>query len=183
MLNIILAHHLHLRRIMFLHTFQGSYEKMRKVDVDSDESTITDFKPSAIVANNETAKTADGSEVWYSINPEGNGAEILWYQADGTANTNGTMQIWGAAIHNGPAELVMEVSGTVGTASILNDTTALAYDTLNITFDGLAVNIVVSDASGSNRPAKITFDTMGYKFLKPIWTDISSAQNALIRAY
>lgn len=163
---------------MFLHTFQGSYEKMRKSDVDLDEATITDFRPSAIVADN-----ADASESWYPLNPEGNGAQILWYQADATANTNGTMELWGAAVHNGPAELVAEISGTVGTASILNDTTGLAYDTLNITFDGLPVNIKVSDASGSNRPAKITFDTMGLKFIKPIWPDISSAQNALIRVY
>lgn len=163
---------------MFLHTFQGSYEKMRKSDVESDEATITDFKPSAIVANN-----ADASESWYSLNPEGNGAEILWYQADATDNTNGTVQLWGAAVHNGPAELITEISGTVGTASILNDTTALAYDTLNIIFNGRPVNIKVSDASGSNRVSSITFDTMGLKFLKPIWPDISSAQNALIRVY
>ncbi len=163
---------------MFLHTFQGSFEKMRRVDVDSDESTITDFRPSVIIANNR-----DASESWYELNPEGNGAEIIFYQADATANTNSTVQLWGAAIHNGPAELVAEISGTTGTASILNDTTALAWDTLNIIFDGLPVNIVASDATGSNRPSRIAFDTMGLKFLKPIWTDISSAQNALIRVY
>ncbi len=163
---------------MFLHTFQGSYEKIRKVDVEEDESTITDFKPNAVIANN-----ADPSGSWYSVNQEGNGAEIIFYQADATANTNGTVELWGAAIHNGPAELIAEISGTVGTASILNDTTALAYDTLNIIFDGLPVNIIASDASGSNRVAKVTFDTMGLKFIKPIWTDISSAQNALIRVY
>ncbi len=92
------------------------------------------------------------------------------------------MELWGAGA-KGPAELVAEISGTVGTAKISDDFTALAYDTLNIVFDGLHVNIVASDASGSNRVSRITFDTMGLKFLKPIWPDISSAQNALIRVY
>lgn len=162
---------------MYLHTYQGGYEKMRKSDVDSDESTITDFRPSAIITNNR-----DASEAWFPLNQESNGAEIIFYQADNTANTNGTIELWGAGL-NGPAELVAEISGTIGTAKISDDFTALAYDTLNIIFDGLPVNIVVSDGSGSNRISRITFDTMGLKFLKPKWTDISSAQNALIRVY
>lgn len=163
---------------MFLRTYQGSYEKMRKSDVESDEATITDFRPSAIVANN-----ADASETWFLLNQESNGAEIIFYQADNTDNINGTVQLWGVALANGPAELIAEISGTVGTAKISDDFTALAYDTLNIVFDGLPVNIVASDASGSNRVSRITFDTMGLKQLKPIWPDISSAQNALIRVY
>ena len=164
---------------MFLHTFQGSYEKMRGSGVDSDEATITDFKPSARVTDDQNASTA-----WYEINPETNGAEIIFYQEDATADVNSTVQLWGRATQNGPAELVAEISGTVGTASILNDTTALAWDTMNINFDGLPVNIVASDASGSNRVSRITFDTMGLKYLKPIWTDISSkGNNALIRVY
>lgn len=166
---------------MFLNTFQGSYEKMRLVDVGSDEATITDFRPSAIVPSQ---KEGDVSEVWYSLNRESNGAEIIFYQEDATANVNSTVQLWGAALQNGPAELIAEISGTVGMASILNDTTALAWDTMNIIFDGLPVNIVASDASGSNRVSRITFDTMGLKYLKPIWTDISSeGNNALIRVY
>ena len=163
---------------MFLHTIQSSYEKMRKVDVESDEATITDFKPSARVMDE-----LDASTEWWAPNQEANGAEIISYQADGTANQNATAQIWGRGTHNGPAILIAEVSGTVGTASILNDTTALAWDTLNIIFDGLPVNIIASDATGSNRIARLTFDTMGLKYLKPIWTDIASAQNALIRVY
>ena len=163
---------------MYLHTIQTSFEKMRQVDVESDESPLTDFKPSARVSDDKSPSTA-----WYPINQESNGAEIIFYQADGTAGIDATAQIWGRAVHNGPAQLIAEVSGTSGTASILNDTTALAWDTLNLIFDGLPVNIVVSDASGSNRPARLNFDTMGLKFLKPIYTDISSAQNALVRVY
>jgi hypothetical protein len=164
---------------MFLNTFQGSYEKMRRVDIDSDEPTIADFRPSAIEDNNK-----DVSESWYPLQRESNGAEIIFYQEDATADVNSTVQLWGSALHNGPAELIAEISGTVGTAGILNDTTALAWDTMNIVFDGLPVNIVASDASGSNRPSRITFDTMGLKYLKPIWTDISSVgNNALIRVY
>ena len=164
---------------MFLHTFQGSYEKMRGSDVDSDEATITDFRPSARVTDD-----ADASTSWYELQRESNGAEIIFYQEDATADVNSTVQVWGRALHNGPAELVAEISGKVGTASILNDTTALAWDTMNLVFDGLPVNIVASDASGSNRVSRITFDTMGLKFLKPIWTDISSeGNNALIRVY
>lgn len=164
---------------MFLHTIQTSYEKMRSKGVDSDEATITDFKPSARIADD-----ADTSTAWYPLNQESNGAEIIFYQEDGTANVNSTVQVWGRAVNNGPAELVAEISGTVGTASILNDTTALAWDTMTIVFDGLPVNIVASDASGSNRVSRITFDTMGLKYLKPIWTDISSeGNNALIRVY
>ena len=157
---------------MFLNTFQGSYEKMRKAGVDSDEATITNFKPS------------ERDDSWYELQREANGTEIIFYQEDGTADVNSTVQLWGMAIHNGPAELIAEISGTVGIASILNDTTALAWDTMNIVFDGLPVNIVASDASGSDRVSRITFDTMGLKYLKPIWTDISSnGNNALIRVY
>ena len=136
---------------------------MRRYNIDSDEATITDFKPSARVTDD-----ADASTRWYELQRESNGAEIIFYQEDATANVNSTVQLWGRALHNGPAELVAEFSGTVGTASILNDTTALAWDTINITFDGLPVNIVASDASGSNRVSRITFDTMGLKYLKPI---------------
>ena len=164
---------------MFLHTIQTSYEKMRGADVDADEATITDFRPSARVTDD-----ADASTAWYPLNQESNGAEIIFYQEDATPNVNSTVQLWGRAVHNGPAELIAEISGTVGTANILNDTTALAWDTMNIIFDGLPVNIVASDSSGANRPARITFDTMGLKYLKPIWPDISSnGNNALIRVY
>lgn len=152
---------------------------MRKSDVDSDEAAITDFKSSA-----READDADASTSWHELQRESNGAEIIFYQEDATADVNSTVQLWGRALHNGPAELIAEISGTVGTASILNDTTALAWDTMNIIFDGLPVNIVASDATGSNRVSRITFDTMGLKYLKPIWTDISSeGNNALIRVY
>jgi len=159
-----------------LHTFQASYEKMRKSDVDSDEATISDFKPSAI-------KNADASLAWYQIDPAFNGVEIIPYQADNTANINGTFELWGAAVHNGPAELLAEISGTVGTAKISDDFTALAYDTLTISSDTHITTISVHDNGGNNRPSKIRFDADGYKLLKCVYTDISSAQNALIRGY
>lgn len=165
---------------MHLTTFQGSYEWMRGTDITGSESTITDFRPSAIQAVKN-----DISESWYTLTRDSNGAEVIFYQADATFNKNATVQMWGAATHNGPAELVAEISGTIGTANILDGTPGYAWDTLNIIFDGLPVNIVASDATGNNRPSRITFDTMGLKYLKPIWTDItpSSGNNALIRVY
>ena len=75
-----------------LHTHQSSYMKMRKEDVASDEATITDFKPSARI-------NADASLAWFEVDPAWNGIEMLPYQADNTADINGTWQIWGMAVH------------------------------------------------------------------------------------
>lgn len=161
---------------MMLHTFQSSYEIMRKSDPASDEATITDFKPSA-------RTSADVSLGWFEIDPVWNGVEMIPYQADNTANTNGTWQLWAMSVHNGPAELLAEISGTVGTAKISDDFTALAYDTLTVDSDVHISDISVSDAAGANRVAKIRTDLVGYKYLKNVYTDISSAQNCLIRGY
>jgi hypothetical protein len=159
-----------------LHTFQGAYEKMRKADPASDEATITDFKPSA-------RESADVSLGWYPVDPASNGIEMIPYQADNTANTNGTWQLWGMATGNGPAEMLAEISGTVGTAKISDDFTALAYDTLTVASDVHISDISVSDAGGNNRVAKIRTDAIGYKYLKNVYTDISAANNCLIRGY
>lgn len=160
----------------FLHTFQGSYEKMRKSDPASDEATITNFKASARVS-------ADPSLAWYEIDPLANALEIIPYQADNTANTNGTWEMWGMAASNGPAEKIADISGTVGTASISDDFTALAYDTLTVDTDTHITTVSVSDAAANNRPAKISLDTVGYRYIKNVYVDISSAQNALVRPY
>jgi hypothetical protein len=160
-----------------LHTLQASYEKMRKkADPASDEATITDFKPSARV-------NADNSLGWYEVDPAFNGIEMIPYQADNTADINGTWQLWGMARQNGPAELLAEISGTVGTAKISDDFTALAYDTLTVDSDVHIADISVSDAGGNDRVAKIRTDAVGYQFLKNVYTDISAANNCLIRGY
>ena len=159
-----------------LHTFQGSYEKMRSKDPVSDEATITDFKPSARI-------DADPSLGWYAVDPAFNGVEMIPYQADNTANINGTWQLWGMATGNGPAEFLAEISGTVGTAKISDDFTALAYDTLTVDSDVHIADISVSDGGGNNRIAKLRTDAVGYKYLKNVYTDISSAQNCFIRGY
>lgn len=165
---------------MYLTTIQTSYEKMRGKDITGSESDITDFAASFRVTDDQDASTA-----WYPLNQDSNGAEIIFYQQDGTADKDATVRLWGRAVQNGPAQLVAEISGTVGSASILNDTTAYAWDTMNVVFDGLPVNITASDASGADRPSRINFDTMGMKYLKPIFTDItpSDGNNALIRVY
>jgi hypothetical protein len=163
-----------------LRTIQTSYEKLRGADITGSEPTITDFKSSARVVDD-----GDVSTKWFELTEETNGAEIIPYQQDATSNKNATMQFWGRARHNGPAQFIAEISGTIGTASIINDTTALAWDTMNIVLDGRPVNIAVADATGNNRPASITFDTMGLRYIKPIWTDItpSEGNNAWIRVY
>jgi len=162
---------------MPLHTFQGSYEPMRSQDVPAtNESTITDFKPSA-------RKDADSSLGWYRVDPVFNGIEMIPYQADNTDNINGTWELWGMACGNGPAELMAEISGTVGTAKISDDFTALAYDTLNVVTDTHISDISVSDGGGNNRVGKIRTDAVGYKWLKNVYTDITSIQNCFIRGY
>ena len=159
-----------------LHTLQASYEKMRKSDPAADEATITDFKPSA-------RENADTSLGWYEVDPAFNGIEMIPYQADNTADINSTWQLWGMASGNGPAELLAEISGTVGTAKISDDFTALAFDTLTVASDVHIADISVSDAGSNNRVSKIRTDAVGYKYLKNVYTDISSAQNCLIRGY
>jgi hypothetical protein len=158
-----------------LHTYRGSYDVMRNNDPAADEATITDFKQSA-------RENADFSLNWYEVNEEANAVEMLPYQADNTAGTNGTWEIWGMA-RNGPAEMIAEISGTTGTAKISDDFTAVAYDTLTISSDVHLTTVAVADEGGANRPSKITFDVVGYQYLKNIYTDISSAQNCFIRAY
>jgi hypothetical protein len=160
----------------YLHTFQGSYEKMRSMDITADEATISDFKPSA-------RKNADASLGWYKLNPEANAVEMIPYQADNTANTNGTWELWAMCEGNGPAEKLADISGTVGTAKISDDFTALAYDTLTIDNDVHFNTVTVSDNGGNNRVAKITVDIAGYKYVKNLYVDISSIQNSLIRSY
>jgi hypothetical protein len=159
-----------------LYTTQASYEKMRKKDVGSNESTITDFRPSA-------RTSADISNAWYALDVLANGAEIVPYQADNTAGKNGTWELWGMATGNGMAQHIAKISGTVGTAKISDDFTALAYDTLNVILDTHPTTVRISDGTGSNRPARIDLDTVGFKYLKIIYTDITADNNAFIRPF
>ena len=159
-----------------LHTFQGSYEIMRSSDPASDEATITDFKPSA-------REDADVSLQWYKLNPEANAVEIIPYQADNTANIDAAWELWGMAESNGPAEKLADISGTVGTAKISDDFTALAYDTLKVDVDTHIKTITVSDGGANTRVAKLSFDATGLRYLKNVYVDISSAQNAFIRSF
>lgn len=159
-----------------LHTHQGSYEKMRKSDPAADEATITDFKPSA-------RTNADVSLGWYELDPAYNTVEMVPYQADNTAGINGTWQLWGMANFNGPAEFMAEISGTIGTAKISDDFTALAYDTLTIASQAHLETVAVLDGGANNRVGKISADMAGYKYAKNVYTDISSAQNCFIRGF
>jgi hypothetical protein len=164
---------------MMQNTFQGSYVKVFTTDI------------TGIIANGDQTQVLDGVTAGYSydqhdrplhsypIGPEWNRATGYVVTSDGTANKTGALKVWGYA-QNGPAELIGDISFTLGTAHVTEVTSCLVADTLTIVAN--PGGLTCQDNTADNRIAKFTFDNYGYKWLFFEPYEISATSVAFVGA-
>jgi len=169
-----------------LHTIQASYEPMRSGDVTTDDTALDGE------TDGYTYHCEDRPKEAYKLGPEYNSCEIIFtggYEcADNTENADTTdggnfaFKFYGYAEH-GPAEYLCDVSGTIGLARISDSTLALYADTLTIASQAHIKTISTADAAGSDRIAKLIFDTCGLRYIYAEGYDVSYAPRPWIRPF
>lgn len=112
-----------------------------------------------------------------------NGIEIIINHTDGSATDgyDGQMFLFGAAEGTAPSELLADVSITLGTARVSDDTLTtgqdpsheLWVDTMVVTSGH--VSTFSSTDSGKNRICKLSGDLSGLRYIWPSFNDITDA--------
>ena len=159
-----------------LHTKQSGYIDLL-VDVTS-ENDIGDVTY-RILDGSTAGHTFDFSDMpahAIGLQPEDNAAIVYVYCTDTSADYDFGLQVYGYAA-NGPAEMIADVSGLIGTACIGDNTKSLYADTMTVTSYGVKTASAVD--SGNNQVAKLVFDTAGLSYLCADFYDISGTDEAL----
>ena len=147
------------------HTFQGSYRRVFSSDVTGILG-ISDITK-GLLDGSTSGHTYDYSDMpsyAIEIGPEWNRIIGYFVVSQAIDNRNFGCRFWGYT-GNGPAELIGDVSGTVGTANYNDLTTTLYADTLTVVSPSTNAGLVCYDCTGDNRVSQFRFDCVGYKYI------------------
>ncbi len=100
----------------------------------------------------------------FPLGPECNACEMIFPCYDGVDNKIYELNVWGYGV-NGPAEFMCDLSLTTGLARVVDVTTSLYVDTINIGTQSHIKTISVADGGGSARISKVAFDCVGLSYL------------------
>ncbi len=121
----------------------------------------------------------------YQQSSEANAVEIIIAGASADGDTF-SWKLWAWRHGNGPAALICEGTGVIGTQDVVNypDSGATATsrwyaDTLTITTAGFPKAWTVADAGGSGRAAKLFGDLYGYSW---VFMEITNADGTGVEA-
>jgi len=156
-----------------LHTIQSCYSPIKVSDItgiiaQSDQTQLIDGETDGYTYDSSDKPAKD----ILKLGPEANAIEAFFLGKDVTQGAGFGVHVWGWAAGGGPAELLAEISGTMGTARVGDSTVNCYASTLTVT--STHIKTAAAADSGNNRICKFAVDVAGLPDIFFEFYDIST---------